>query len=311
MRTRRLGFTRVELLASLVLVLIVALMLPALMRGVRSPAGMYVSLNNVRQIVRAMHQYRADTGGQMPMRGSSYFNGRMASWDPWHFGGKNCDSSPTVDWISWRGGINDELAYWRPLNQYLTRIAIPPPRSSRDTGTGSSWDFSQGFITLAERRAIDLPMFNSPGDVLSYQGSTSVLRTLGTPDPNGVTCYDAVGTSYLLNMAWWDSRPFSLQSDFTARFDMGVKYFRGALDNTRPEVDAQTATPSRPSEIVWITDQTAQMVYYGQWFRLPLPWRGEFGGDNRSVSGFLDGHAGYVEYTPSAMRGADYTFHPQ
>ncbi len=308
---RQRGLTLIDTLVALVLLALVVGVLPPLMRGVRSPAGMYVSLNNVRQIVRAMHQYRADTGGQMPMRGTKYSVGKLSGWDSWHYAGKNCDSYGSGI-ITWAGSEYDESAYARPLNQYLTGATIPIPSGYRNTGSGPTWTFSHGNPTYAERNALQVPICQSPGDTVSYMGSKTGRYSF--PDRNGFTCYDSLGTSYQLNMAWWDGVPQS--NDFTLQFDTGVQAFRSALDGapirfTRPP-GKPFVTPNL-AKIAWIYDQHGDLII-NRWAvsntQLPSPLPGEFGGDNRTVSGFLDGHVAYIEFQNNTPNTGTYHLFP-
>jgi type II secretory pathway pseudopilin PulG len=311
---RRNGFALIDLAVAIVVIGLIASVLPIVMHANRGGAGLYVSLNNVRQITRAMHQYNIDTGGQFPMRGHQYTNGQiMDGWNSWNYGGKNCDSySSSV--VTWQAGTCDEIAYWRPLNPYLSSIQPPVPTLYRNTGSGSTWTLRQGTITKEQRLAFEMPVCQSPGDAVSYQGNTSNVN-YGVPDPNGFTCYDSIGTSYVLNMLWFDSNQISFDG-FTNQFDGGARNFAIAINGPQMKfsrMPSKRGDAGPPSKIVWLTDQHAPLVVTRDQFTQsppPDPFPGEFGGDDRSVSGFLDGHVDYVHYETGVFNNNAYHLFP-
>jgi prepilin-type N-terminal cleavage/methylation domain-containing protein len=279
----RPGFTLVELVMALVIisVLVVAL-LPMASRVSRQDSRKVASRNNLRQILEARAAFSDDHAGQMPMRGAQYSFGQMSGWDAWHFGGKNCN----IYWQSLSSGLFDESAFSRPLNAYLIGFDIPQPIGYVNTGSGTTWNFHHGTATSQQRASLEIPVFRSPGDRATIQ------RTWPNPTP-GVSCYNDVGTSYLLNMKW-SSMP-GLPSNFTARFNEGVN--RITLAALRPP----------PNEYVWIHDQNADRVSNaGSTAMIP----GEFGGFNRCMVGFIDGRAEYMALVPGAFSGPGYNFWP-
>ncbi|MFN0134121.1 MAG: hypothetical protein ACKVW3_16525 [Phycisphaerales bacterium] len=277
----RRAFTAVELVIVLVvLVTIVAVLAPVASRS-RNAAGLEMSLMNIRTIVAANTAYTIDTTWPA-MRGASYTNGSMNGWDSWCYGGKNA----SVYWQTSFSGLFDESAYSRPLNGYLYGGRIPVPSGYLNTGSGASWpgqpgnwNFRHGTPTAAQR-LLQIPVFKSPGDVATIQ------RNWPNPTP-GVTCYDDVGTSYMLNMKWWDA-PGQIGT-FTQRYTVGCQ-----------RIAAATVSPN----YVFIHDQTADRVANG------IATVGEFGKQNASAVGYIDGRAAYIAITPSATSGPGYTFIP-
>jgi prepilin-type N-terminal cleavage/methylation domain-containing protein len=274
---RRRAFTLVELImVLLVLAGLVAVTLPLAARAAKQDSRQVTSQNNVRQILEARSAFSEDNQGGLPMRGTSYTNGNMNGWDGWHFGGKNND-------VLWTGSVFDESAFSRPLNSYLIGFDIPRPPGYTSTGSGATWNFNHGTPTAQQRATLQIPVYRSPGDRASYQGTS--------PSPNPLrSCYNDVGTSYLLNMKWWDMP--GLPTGFTAKFNEGVN--RIALAAMQPP----------PSLYVWIHDQTAGQVANG------FPTTGEFGGLNHSMLGFLDGRAEYMSLVPGAFSGHGYNLWP-
>lgn len=277
---KRAGFTLVELAAAVSMVgVLLALLIPMAARQ-RADSGLEVSLNNMRHINRAQFQYWIDTAGQAPWRGSRYTNGQLSGWDTWAYGGKNND----LYWLTGTGaGMFDESAYSRPLNAYLTSEEIPVPAGYVNTGSGATWTFNHGTPTPQQRLDLDIPVFRSPGDLASRQRSW--------PNPSAISCYDDVGTSYMLNMVWWDS---ITSGSFTFRYNHGVGLIQSRI-NTPP-----------PNEFIWLSDQVGSVVPD----LVTAKIRGEFGDVNRSVAGFLDGRAEYIRLTPGATSGTGYTFIP-
>jgi prepilin-type N-terminal cleavage/methylation domain-containing protein len=279
---KRRGFTLIETVVALAMIVGLLVVLLPMGKSVRNADGMRDSILNVQQILIARAMYSEDHADQIPMRGSRYQNGQLSGWDTWHFGGKN----PSSIWRELYGGVFDESAYSRPLNAYLRTDGsrIPKPVGYLNTGSGSTWNFLPGNATNPQRASLKIPVFKSPGDVATRQ------RNWPNPTP-GVSCYDDVGTSYLLNMKWWDQP--GLPSQFTARFNEGVNRIRLIANN-----------PS-PNTFVWVHDQIADLlVNSGPGAVI----QGEFGGNNRSVLGFIDGRADYMQVTPGVSSGTGYTF---
>lgn len=272
------AFTLIELVVCVAITgVLLAVLLPAANRA-RNGDGLAVSLANVKTIVAANAQYGLDTGGQVAMRGCRYSNGQLNGWDGWSFGGKNCNSY----WLTNFGGTFDESAYARTLNRYFARI--PVPTGYVNTGSGATWNFRPGTPTPTQRATLQMPTFRSPGDRATYQ------RSWPNPTP-GISGYDDIGTSYVLNMKWWDMA--TLPSSFTPRYNAGVTLI-------------QTVAPAN---FVWVHDQLGDLIANSP----PTAQirKGEFGGENRSVCGFLDGACGYVQMTPGASSGPGYTLFPQ
>ena len=270
----RAAFTLVEIVTSIVVVAtLLAFLVPAASRS-RNTGNLYNSIQNVSRIMGATHAFYLDHASA-PMLPTGISGGQINGWDSWSLGGKNCD----VFWNGYTGGIFDEPAYVRPLNPYIysARIAVPVGYLSNAT------TYAHGHPTAADRLALQIAVFRSPGDVTTRQRAW--------PNPTaGVSAYDDIGTSYELNMKWWGA-PGMPTGSFSQQYFGGVQRVGQALGG---------ATPN----FIFVNDQTADVVSYG------YQTVGEFGKLNASVVGWADGRAGYLRIVPNAYSGPGYTFIP-
>jgi prepilin-type N-terminal cleavage/methylation domain-containing protein len=277
MTNTKRGFTLIELLVVIAIIaLLIGILLPALGRA-RNAARMAISLNNCRQILIGQATYRHEKKDQFPMRGAGYNAGQIViGWDTWNYGGKNASSF-------WDANFS-ETAYSRPLNPYLyPELVLEIPTGYMSSGGGSSWTFNDGTASVGDKEKVQMPVFRSPGDQFTRQRAW--------PNPTfEVSSYDDVGTSYHINMKWWDHS--NIAGTFTQRYNEGVRRIRLAS-----EFDPTNA-------FVWIHDQTADVVANTDQ-GLPLANRrlimGEFGEPNKSVMAYLDGRALYNKMTTGSF----------
>jgi prepilin-type N-terminal cleavage/methylation domain-containing protein len=264
----RRGFTLIELLVVIAIIaLLIAILLPAL-KEARRAAQLLQSKVNVQQINNAAISYQQDNKNRMPMKMSYYPNTTtMGGWCTWSYGGKWAD----IRWAHVYSGLFDEPIGTRPLNPYL----YPNMALSR----------VQLGMSL---RTIELPLFRSPGDIASYQ-----YRSPYPTAEYGMSSYNDVGTSYHINMRWFNQMLARAGGNWERAFSMGVQRF-----DTASMVDA--------SRFVYIHDQIGDVVAHDPQRR---NWMGEFGRLNHSVMAFLDGHAAHIEMIPGATSGPLYNFY--
>jgi type II secretory pathway pseudopilin PulG len=256
-----------------IIALLISILLPALSKA-RNSSRLAISLSNMRQINIAAAAYRFDKKDQIPMRGDSYAAGQLNAWSTWSYGGKNSN----VYWQTAVGGLFDNPAFSRFLNPYnYPEYTFEQPAGYVNNGPSNLWNYNPGHPTQNDRDAIQMPIYKSPGDRMSIQGSDG--HAYGDPNPNR-SSYDDVGTSYHFNIRWWDP-PSDISSiaNWRQRFDEGVRRTR-----LSSEFDPT-------SKYIWIHDQISDVVSnFGDTM-------GEFGDKNKSVHAYLDGHCQYNKLT--------------
>ena len=288
-RAIRRGFTLIELLVVIAIIaLLLAILLPSLC-GARFAARKTVSLSNVRQITAGAMTYREDYKSYMPLvlAYPGRYNPPLATpppranaWCTWTFGGKNCDAY----WYTRSGGAFDIEAADRPVNPYVypdTPLFAPPA--------------PQRLLQAApERKSLQLDVFRRPFDVVSYQHGD--FSSPNGPEEIALNSYDDVGTSYHFQVKWFDQ----LDNRFPATPTMSGfdRAFNFGCDRLR------LTDAFQPSRMVWLNDQTADVVANNPnvQFKLPVPARGSGCKDfNKSVMAFMDGHASYLYVQPGNL----------
>jgi prepilin-type N-terminal cleavage/methylation domain-containing protein len=269
-RVVRRAFTLIELLVVIAIIgLLVALLLPAIGKAKKS-ALLARSLSNIRQICVSTAAYQDDFKRYMPLnltyrRGASGPPRTSVGWCTWSFGGKNCQPSRA-------GDVFDVEAADRPLNPYITNEPIDaPPAPTMMPGNAP------------EREIFKLDVFKDPGDRVGRQGPQWPNERT-----DGKSCYDDVGTSYQFNVKWWDQPAIQqvvngpgLPGSYSG-FELG--FFAGARQMA-------IADAFQPARFVWIHDEIADVVAN----QVNPNFRVKNGYDdiNRSVMGYMDGHAKY------------------
>jgi prepilin-type N-terminal cleavage/methylation domain-containing protein len=275
MNTRR-GFTLIELLVVIAIIaILVAILLPALAQA-RKAARISISLANIKQIGTAGGAYKHDHREKYPLvlsysppEGVIYpESASVGGWCTWSFGGKNCNAY-------WNGAMRrifDAPARYRPLNAYMyPDVVIDAPPA------GQWWP-----ATAPERTALELFGYKDPGDKWTYQRQW--------PNPTyTISSYDDVGTSYHFNVKWWDQIYPTPIPNFTRAFNFGTQ--RMAL-----------ADSFQPARFVWIHDQFSDVICNNPSPTFTL--KNGYDDINKSVHGYVDGHAKYNTVYPGNNRVA-------
>ncbi len=281
------GFTLIELLVVIAIIaLLIGILLPALGRA-RNSSRLAISLSNCRQIVVGQASYRFDKKDQMPMQACGYTNPPnqqvTGGWDTWNYGGKNNYGSGGDNyWIS-ANAVFDEPAYCRPLNAYLyPATAIDPPNGHAGNHDGRG--HVHGTPTVQDREQLQMPAFKSPGDKFSCQRAS-----WPNPDPSAPSSYNDVGTSYHLNMKWWDQIYQPQISGLPPIPGISGDFTKSYIEGARREKLASEFDPS--NKFVVLNDQTTDSVANAQIVGFKI--MGEYGDVNKSVHSYLDGHVLY------------------
>jgi prepilin-type N-terminal cleavage/methylation domain-containing protein len=301
LRDTRRGFTLIELLVVIAIIaLLVAILLPSLC-GARFSARLSISLSNVRQITAGAMVYKEDYKQYMPL--VLAYPGRYnppisspppaaAGWCTWSFGGKN----PDTYWYTRSGGAFDIEAADRPLNPYLyPEVAIfAPPAPARLAPTAAERHLQTG---------LKLDVYRSPFDTNSHQHDPNWDDMNEVYEP--ISSYDDVGTSYHFNVKWWDQ----LNGRIPARG--GVSAFDRAFNFGCDRLRLSDAF--QPSRMVWLNDETADVVVNNSSLNFKIRNNKSCGDWNKSVMGFMDGHAAYHKIKsgniyPTSYRTEFYTF---
>ncbi|XVJ60481.1 MAG: prepilin-type N-terminal cleavage/methylation domain-containing protein [Tepidisphaera sp.] len=278
---RREGaFTLIELLVVIAIIaLLISLLLPALGKA-RKVAQITISTSNVRAINNSANMYQSDNKAYMPITLLYSHGGRIRTrpvipnqpnanvtgFCTWSCSGGNTSGY----WFNYQRGSFDILAVDRPLNQY-----VYPEISFYDPATPGNPNARMP-ANDENRLNVKLKVFKDPGDVIGHQ------EAYPSPNTSGRTSFDSIGMSYQWQAKWYEQ----LDSSGTvtaALFNKGTKRL-------------QLADSFVTSRFVWIWDEQADITIYNQ--DPNYVKKNGFGDINRSVMGFMDGHAAYVKVIP-------------
>ena len=288
----RRAFTLIELLVVIAIIaLLIGILLPALSKA-RMAARQTISLSNMRSIVTAGGVYQTDSKGflpftpihaprgELPTVGQPWSN--IQGWCTWSAFGKN-NSTGWATGVTQddygsnpnnAGGAFDIEAADRPLNRYLFSDEIPAPTRPQPMQSNASM-----------RKDFQLPVFHDPSDRWGHQ------RSWPNRNPGAVSCYDDVGSSYQWQAKWYEQVCLSngINPDNAGAQQM-YNMFR--LGNDRFRI----ADSFQPSRMVWCNDEWADIVVNQTQTNAQVV--NGYGEINKSVLGFMDGHAAYLRILP-------------
>lgn len=281
------AFTLIELLVVIaVITVLIAIIAPSLDRA-RESGLRTAALSNAHQIGIAGAAYQHDSKDALPFT-PVYRRGMASGPDsgplegaglcPWSFAGKNNDA-----W--WAGREFDIEAADRPLNPYIASgSTFPAPDAPATLGA-----------TDPDRKVLDLPALHIRGFEDSLERSWATAPGADPTAIPGLTTYDDVGTSYLLNLRWIDR--FAPTPDPLERL-------RVASGSLRSAMAGSSTSGIAPSRFVWFTDQSGEAVPRAS---AGFGWNNAFDDDNRAILGFADGHSAYLPVKSGVMSTKDYS----
>jgi hypothetical protein len=208
----------------------------------------------------------------------------------WSFGGKENDGGWAGSGSYSFGGAFDYESSDRPLNRYVNDAVSYPYSDVTLANTRLP-------ANATDRRTFQLDWYKDPSDRISYQQEWSYNATVqGGRLPRSsrrfdtgefISSYDDVGTSYHMNFKWFDFvRALPPTVSFGQAWFRGMRLFRSAEGIS-------------PSRFVFLHDQYADIVANSSDARYQIV--NGFGDINRSVMGFMDGHASYKNVIPGSQ----------
>jgi prepilin-type N-terminal cleavage/methylation domain-containing protein/prepilin-type processing-associated H-X9-DG protein len=260
----RSAFTLIELLVVIAIIgVLVALVLPAL-RKARLEAWKTISLSNIRSIAQAGVQYQTDQKGYLPVVPTGVpVPTNINAWITWGGWGKY-----TSNWWTTGGGIFDILPSARPLNPYLSSEAMPSER------------------TALMRKTFQLSVCKDPSDRIGHQQTwDAFLPSFGVANENTdrSSCYDDVGTSYLVQVKWFFQTNRYVGNNWTKAWRLGTERLR-------------TADGFHSSRMIWLNDEYCDITINQVSANAKI--KNGYGDINKAVVAFLDGHARYMKMIP-------------
>jgi prepilin-type N-terminal cleavage/methylation domain-containing protein len=265
-RTGRRGFTLIELLVVIaVIALLIGLLLPSLRKS-RIQGWKVVSLSNCRSIGQAGAMYQSDMKGYLPIVPTGVpvpnpING-FITWGGW---GKF--TGPF--WIGGGGGIFDIPPSRRPLNPYLFSEALPNALQSG-----------------AMRGNFQMVGFKDPSDKIGHQQTWDAFQPsfgIANPNADGTSCYNDVGTSYLVQIKWFFQTNRYVGNNWTRAWRLGVDRIR-------------TGDSFVPSRMIWVNDEYCDITINQVSDTAQV--KNGYGDINKAVVCFIDGHSRYMPMIP-------------
>ena len=274
-RRRRTGaFTLIELLVVVsIIALLISILLPSLSRA-REQAKLTVCLANNNSIVKVMLTYLFDLN-HLPILTERDDNGNVLGWTSWTYGGWSGRNREY--WQGYAGGFANVQTNERPLSVYAVGGG----------GIADQEDIAPEGEDPETWPTEEMPVYKCPSDRMSAQWQ---WNESGGPDSTQVSAYDDVGTSYQMNMSWFDQ-----------------VYVTGP-DCPVPAEDCFEYSTEVLGPKLWLAMMARQAARFTAIYEDPADWgmnaaagnsgagtqeMGFHGRFSKHVAAFLDGHAAY------------------
>jgi prepilin-type N-terminal cleavage/methylation domain-containing protein/prepilin-type processing-associated H-X9-DG protein len=267
----RRAFTLIEVLVVIAIIaLLISILLPSLRRA-RVEGWKTISMSNSRSIGQAGAMYQSDNKGVLPIVPTGVpvppnING-FITWGGW---GKFTGTF----WAIGGGGIFDIAPNRRPLNSYLYAGPLPVAQDGN-----------------VQRGGFQMVGLRDPSDKIGHQQTWDAFDpSFGVANPNadGSSCYNDVGTSYLVQIKWFfQTRDYLVRTQGTGSWTRAWHFGVNRI---------KTGDSYLPSRFIWANDEYCDITI-NQYSSTAMVKNG-YGDTNRSVVTFLDGHVRYMSMIP-------------
>ena len=266
-KVQQRGFTLIELLVVIAIIaLLVGILLPALGKA-RKEAWKTISVANCRSLGQAGASYQTDMKGYMPVVPTGIpVPAVINAWISWGGWGKF-----TSTW--WQPGqVFDIAPNDRPLNPYLYVDRLPVKQDALSDPN--------------QRKVFQMPSLRDPSDKIGHQQAWNAYDiTFGVARENtdNSSCYNDVGSSYLLQVKWFEQTRRYVGGSWTRAWRLGGDRIR-------------LADSFSPSRFIWANDEYADITI--NQISDTARVKNGYGDINKACVVFLDGHARYMKMIP-------------
>jgi prepilin-type processing-associated H-X9-DG protein len=192
----------------------------------------------------------------------------FVTWGGW---GKACNAGQTSSnfWITGGSGVFDIAPASRPLNPYLCPDPLPPKTE-----------------LVGARKIFQMAALRDPSDKIGHQQAWDAFSPsfgVASPNADGSSCYDDVGSSYLVQIKWFFQTAAYVGGSWTKAWTLGSRRL-------------SLADGFEPSRMIWVNDEYCDITINQQSDSARV--KNGYGDINRAGVCFLDGHARYLKMIP-------------
>jgi len=277
------AFTLIELLVVIAIIaLLVGILLPALAKA-RNTARLVRSLSSMRQITVAQQTYRAENKDFFPPS-IMFYGPRWMTNAYWRNPGSIPGGVPPLQLVNapWSVGGKFNSTFFQgmgpvdipPQWRYLTPYTSPESLLTRAEPFNLATDQA-----TPNRENYQFEMWRAPADKRSMWRNWASGGAFNVD--GAVSAYDDVGSSFQQNYVWHTLFRLSNNENFAQTV--------ATLDRANAKLRVEGF---QPAKFVVMSDQTAWIIINDPQGR---QWKSDYGDNMKSVMGFYDGHADYVQ----------------